>query len=250
MKLKYKKIPQEICNLCFGYVKSNYQQSVPVSLIYIMIKYFLFQQEISIDKLFFSTRNIPIPGSFYFTSIWMGFIIDGPSISSQIILSPSFKINIFLSSVRYQLNGSEKCNKIKSVCGKLWKFSSSYSKYIYYIELIRNTSCDCPDTCGIIKIYIAPYYNQHINNHNQAYWKQILKLTHDTAINPLIAHIEIKLNESIDWRQEFKFKIISNNSNSIQIWNDTSDALFVCSRKSEKRVCCKTAYEQFLVKHE
>lgn len=237
-------ISQEIRDLCFGYIRNNYQHyiSFPVQLTFIIISYFLFQQEISVENLIFATKAIsllkPI-GSFYFTSILTAFIIDQPSdsLSTEIFLTEDIKIIIYLASITYKLNKSKKYNKIETIATKLWKFNPS--KYVYFIVLNRKTSCPCPDTHGVIKIYIAPY-NQHIiNNNNESYWKQIQKLTPDNAL------IKIDLDKYINWRQKLEIKIISNNSNSIKIYPNKSDAFFVLGRNSERRICCQTALEQF-----
>ena len=239
------KISQEIRDLCFGYVRNNYKHyaSFPVSLIFIVLKYFLFQQKISVNNLIFATKAIsllkPI-GSFYFTTIVTAFIIDQPSdsLSTEIMLTSGFKINIFLPSVRYKLNNLQKYNKIKTIATTLWQFNPS--KYVYYIVLSRKTSCVCPDTHGVIKIYIARY-NQHIiNNRDKSYWKQIQNLTPDNAL------IQIDLDGYINWKEKVQITIISNNSNSMEIWTNNSDAFFVLERKSERRICCQTALEQFI----
>jgi len=235
-----KSTPLQILYLCSGFIKHHYPQSFPISLLHVIISYFIINMKLCFDNLHFSTLSVIAPSQFpintgllYFSSILMSFLVQNPTFNLQIRLNKSLKIDIWPSLRKYRLNNNNQYKAIKSISQKLWNFSTD--TFIFIISITRKTSCQCRNTQGVIQIYICSKFQ----NNTESLQQQIIEFKGSEAL------IEISLDEDFNYHQKNKLLVTTNNADKMIIC-DNDGALFCWNKQSQRQICCHKALHEYV----
>ena len=235
-------VPQHVLDLVIGHNKEQIQLSIPLSLTYIIIRYFF----VLVRQILFCIKfdDVVSYGGGSVTSISSTIFIQNDNKDKYcklfLKIGKDLEIEILLFDSKIKAFGET--HSIQSIVGDPWKFTTGTGseKYVQDIKIImrlnRKTSCNCKNSDGSLELY----FRNCKNNDKICAW------TDDGFVSWIESDgfVKLKLKDDVDWNSNEEVPFTTYNIDKTELLENSSICL-ACGEYGFARQCCYWAQYEF-----